>query len=83
MPGLERVASLQTEGALTPGDVLMSPDGSRLAILQSHRVLFWDLGVVRQELKRLGLAEGLPAWRRQEVDASPLRAQVVPDAARK
>jgi hypothetical protein len=62
MPGFEAVASLRTEGALMPGDLLFSPDGNRLAVLQSQRVLIWDLGVVREELLRLGLAEGLPRW---------------------
>ncbi len=63
LPGGERLVSLQTEGALLSTDLEFSPDGSRLAVVQPGRVLLWDLAAVRRELDKLGLAQGLPAWR--------------------
>jgi hypothetical protein len=62
LPGFEPIASLQTEGSMTSGELRFNPQGDLLAVLQQQRVQLWDLAVLRQELDRLGLADGLPAW---------------------
>jgi hypothetical protein len=80
LPGFEKIASLQTEGVLTAARPHFSAAGDRLAVIQAQRVQLWDLGRIRAELDRLGLAEGLPAWQAPEsaADPLPLRARVLP-----
>jgi hypothetical protein len=77
LPDLAPVAALHAEGTLATGALRFSAGGDRLAVVQQQRVQVWDLARMRDELDRLGLAEGLPAWSRPADAAPPIRAVIV------
>jgi WD40 repeat protein len=78
LPDLEPIVSLQTGGALSPGELRFNQEGDVLAIRQAQRAQIWDLGRIRSELDRLGLAAGLPAWSapHRVAEAGPVRVEV-------
>jgi serine/threonine protein kinase/WD40 repeat protein len=80
------LATLEAPGSTSIAGFQFSPDGTQLAALLSNRQLqLWDLRLIRQELKEMGLDWDLPPYPPLErtVALGPVTLEVESDPARR